>query len=379
VDFPLDAEVYCTEGVCGRSTTIIVNPTTEKVTHIGVRDADQAHTEYLVPVDMVASTTATSIHLSCTRAKLVGLEQFIETEYIEVWTPYYADELGYSYSGPQMVAVEHKLLPPGTLAVSRGMIVEATDGYVGTVDQLIVDPTSGQVTHFVLSKGHIWDEANVTLAVSHVDRVEGDTVYLRLNKESIELTPAVQARRLYSKEEINVMSIELVVVTFDDEDKAGKARQALQALNKKGIAEIRNMAVLVKEQDGKVKFTEAADVDARQGTLFGAVAGGLIGLLGGPAGVVIGAAAGAATGRVAAGKIDRGFSDEYLEHLQEQLKPGSSALVTLVEEASVEKLAEALASLNGQLARQPLTDEVVEQLLNQSASETGEDSPNKTV
>jgi len=328
---------------------------------------------------MVASTTAKSIQLRCTRDELAEMEQFIETEYVEVWTPYYADELGYSYTGPQMVAVEHKLLPPGTLAVSRGMIVEATDGYVGTVDQLVLESTSGQVTHFVLSKGHIWGETDVTLAVSHVDRVEGDTVYLKLNKESIELTPAVQARRLYSKEEINVMNIELVVVTFNEEDKADKARQALQALSKKDIAEIRNMAVLVKEQDGKVNFREAADVDARQGALFGAIAGGLIGLLGGPAGVVIGAAAGAATGRVAAGKIDRGFSDEYLKHLQEQLKPGSSALVTLVEAASVEKVAEALAGLNGQLARQPLTDEVVEQLLDQGESETGEDFPNKTV
>ena len=43
-------------------------------------------------------------------------------------------------------------------------------------------------------------------------------------------------------------------------------------------------------------FKETGDVDARHGTLFGAVTGGLIGLLGGPAGVILGAAAGAATG-----------------------------------------------------------------------------------
>ncbi len=370
MDLPLDAEVHCVDGPCGRSSTVIVDPATEKVVYIAVRDTSRAHAEYLVPVDLVTSTTTDSIQLSCTCDELVKMEPFIETEYVEVWTPYYADELGYSYTGPEMMEVEHQLVPSGTLAVSQGMVVEATDGYVGTVDDLIVDPTSRRVTHFVLSQGHLWGDVDVTLSLSQVDRVEKSTVFLKLDKESIELMPAVQARRHYSKKEINVLDIELVIVTFDEVDKAVEARRLLKD---KGDIELRNMAVLVKEQDGKPTLKETADADAKQGALFGAVVGGLIGLLGGPAGVVLGAAAGAATGRVTADRIDRGFSDEYLKKVQGALQPGSSALVTLLESKSVDKVTETLADLNGQVVRQQLTDEIVEQLMDQGQAEAGGD------
>jgi uncharacterized membrane protein len=238
---------------------------------------------------------------------------------------------------------------------------------------LIADATSGKITHFVLSKGHLLGDVDVTLSISQIDRVEGSTIYLKLDKESIRMMPAAQARRHYSKKEINVLDIELVAVTFDEADKADEARRILKGLGDQGAIELRNMAVLVKEQDGKTTLKETADVDAKQGALFGAVVGGVIGLLGGPAGVVLGAAAGAATGRVTADKIDRGFSDEYLEQIQGALQPGSSALVTLVEGALIDKVAEALADLNGQLVRQQLTDEIVEQLMEQGESEAGDD------
>jgi uncharacterized membrane protein len=375
MDFPLDAEVHCTDGAFGQSTAIIVEPATEKVVYVAVRDAAEPHPTYLVSVDLVTSTTHNLIHLSCTRDELAKMEPFTETEYVEVWTPYYMDELGYSYTGPQMVAVERQLVPTGTLAVSRGMAVEATDGFVGTTDELVVDPTSGQVTHLVLKKGHLWGEAEVTLSVSQVERVEGSTIFLKVDKESIQVMPSVQARRLYSKEEINVMDIELVVVTFDDAGKADEAQRILKALDKKGATESRNIAVLVKEQDGKATLRETADVDAKQGALFGAITGGLVGLLGGPAGVVLGAAAGAATGRVAADKIDRGFSDEYLKQVQDALQPGTSALVTLIEHEAVDRVVASLKDLDGQLVRQRLTHDLVGQLLADQAEMQAGDNP----
>jgi uncharacterized membrane protein len=196
-----------------------------------------------------------------------------------------------------------------------------------------------------------------------------------MDKESIQVMPSVQARRLYSKEEINVMDIELVVVTFDDVGKADEAQQILKALEKKGTTETRNIAVLVKEQDGKTALRETADVDAKRGALFGAITGGLVGLLGGPAGVVLGAAAGAATGRVAADKIDRGFSDEYLKRVQDALQPGTSALVTLIEHEAVGRVAASLKDLDGQFVRQRLTHDLVGQLLADQAEPQAGDDP----
>jgi len=135
----------------------------------------------------------------------------------------------------------------------------------------------------------------------------------------------------------------------------------LQALSKAENIEIRDMATIVKEADDKVKIKEADDVDAQHGALFGAITGGLIGLLGGPIGAVVGAAAGAAAGGVAADRIDRGFSDMYLDKLQSTLQSGSSALVTMVEQSLIEKVTTALADLGGEVVEQKLTDDVVSQ------------------
>jgi uncharacterized membrane protein/sporulation protein YlmC with PRC-barrel domain len=364
MNFPLDADVQCTDGPGGVSTTIIVDPASETVTHIAVRDPEQVHTEYLVPIDQIGETTTNSIQLNCTQAELKQMQQFIETEFVDMPTSYYSGgmAMGYGYTGPEVVVVEHELIPEGKIAIRRGMSVEATDGYIGTVDELVVDQTSGQVTQVVLQKGHFRGETNVSLPITQIEKADEYTIYLKLDKASIEVMPVVQIRRLYSKNELNELDIALLIITFTELNKADQAREILAALSKAEDIEIRDMAVIIKESDDKVKVKEAEDVDARQGALFGAITGGLIGLLGGPIGVVVGAAAGAATGGVAADKIDRGFSDRYLDKLQSMMQPGNSALITMVEASLVEKVTTALAELNGEVIEQKLTDDVISQV-----------------
>ncbi|MEE8389364.1 MAG: DUF1269 domain-containing protein [Anaerolineae bacterium] len=156
--------------------------------------------------------------------------------------------------------------------------------------------------------------------------------------------------------------ISLLVYAYNEQDKAAQVLKALEELDKTGIIAVLNAAVLSMDKDGKVKWRETEDVDAKRGAIFGAIAGGLVGLLGGPAGVIVGAAAGAATGGVAAHKIDMGFSDEYLKEIQSSLKPDSSAIIALVEHEWVEKVIQELEEFEGQLFRQALKADIAAQL-----------------
>ena len=52
MDIPIGAEVECVDGITGRSTQIILNPLTEKVTHIVVQDGFMG-AERLVPIDLI--------------------------------------------------------------------------------------------------------------------------------------------------------------------------------------------------------------------------------------------------------------------------------------------------------------------------------------
>lgn len=156
------------------------------------------------------------------------------------------------------------------------------------------------------------------------------------------------------------MNVELIVVVFDKADKAAQALEDVRALERSRVIRVTNAAVLANE-DGKVSIKEAEDVDAKHGALFGAITGGLLGLSAGPAGVIVGAAAGAATGGLAAQGIDMGFPNADLDDLRDALQPNSSALVLLIENRWVEKVAEDLAYLEGKLYRHALKAEVVAQ------------------
>jgi uncharacterized membrane protein len=158
------------------------------------------------------------------------------------------------------------------------------------------------------------------------------------------------------------MNTELVVTMFDGEDTASAAFEALRRLEQNGDIAILDAATLVKHGDGTSEVKDTQDVDTRHGAYFGVITGALIGLVGGPAGALIGSVAGGATGAASASVIDFGFPKADLQALDDQLAPGSSALVVLIEETWLDKLDGALASFAGQSTRRSLHGELAGRL-----------------
>jgi hypothetical protein len=72
MEFPLNVDVHCSDGHCGRSTHIILNPTTEQITHLVVKSKAQPAVERLVSVKLVANTAAEVVLLSCTKEEFAG-------------------------------------------------------------------------------------------------------------------------------------------------------------------------------------------------------------------------------------------------------------------------------------------------------------------
>jgi hypothetical protein len=202
MDIPLNAEVRCADGLCGRSTYVIVNPVTRKVTHVVVEERAFPHTEYLAPLELVAESTPTLIRLSCTARDLIALDSFVDVEFVP-GEPFSDDDYAgeevflWPYALPDAGGIpeEHERIPPGELAVRRGVRVEATDGHVGRVDEFLVDPESELITHLILREGHLWGQKDVTIPVSQIGRIDEDTVHLKLGREQIEALPAIRVRR----------------------------------------------------------------------------------------------------------------------------------------------------------------------------------------
>lgn len=151
--------------------------------------------------------------------------------------------------------------------------------------------------------------------------------------------------------------LELLVASFDGENKAADVLKKLKTLNRKQEIHLVNAAVLAKNARGKFRMYETEDVNTAQGAVFGAITGGLLGLLGGPAGVVMGAAAGAAVGGVAASQLDMGFENDTLAAFESSLLDDSSALIVLVEHRWADQLDQALQTFSDDLFRHALNEE----------------------
>ena len=199
--FPLDVDVHCADGLCGRSTHIILNPVTEQVSHIVVKEDQPPGVERLVSVKLVASTAAEVILLSCTKDIFAKLESFNQPNFIYTDVPQHATDPSLTLLWPFVVPVKRivddkvRRIPPGELAVRRGARVRATDGWVGRVDEFIVGPISGNITHLVLREGHPWKEKDITIPVDQIEHIKENTVYLKIDKNTIASMPGVAVKR----------------------------------------------------------------------------------------------------------------------------------------------------------------------------------------
>lgn len=367
ISVPLNARVYCQDGLGGIATGVIVDPRVHKVTHFIVRaNLSSGDIQVLVSLDRVRETSSNEVYLSCTLTELTSMEPFIKKQFIETGFTAYDNS---SYYTPQVftpaesgyLAVEEEHVPESELAIHRGAIVEGQDGQVGEVGEFLIEPTTGDITHLVLKRGHLWGKKVVALPVSTVQHIAGDTVYLKIGKQAVGKLPAIPVRRTW--EEVSIEDVELLIAVFGNESTGQKALNEMRKLDRHDDLDILNAALAVKGGDGRTHIYETGDVYPRRGAFFGAVAGGLFGLLGGPVGMVVGALAGAFTGHAVAGKIDMGFSESYLKELKLSLEPGTSAVVALVENKWVATLVETLSQHDAKIFRHTIPDEAVTRIL----------------
>jgi len=187
MDIPVNAQVECVDGPCGHSAGVIVNPANQQITHLIFKLHGDLR---LAPVAQIVEASPTVIHLRCTKDELTHMDLFIEREYVMIipdasmWAP-----------EPQVVSIPHRRVPKDELAIERGSRVEATDGQVGKVDELLVDPQDKHITHLVLREGHLWGQRDVTIPALQIDHIEDDTVFLKLDKHAVASLPAVPVRK----------------------------------------------------------------------------------------------------------------------------------------------------------------------------------------
>ena len=212
MEIPLNAQVECTDGPCGQSVCVLVNPVSDQVTHIVVKEESPSESELMVPVDLINETISGTILLKISKTEFEKLNSFTKATIIQEKVP---DQV-YGYAGgmygmgsyyylPYVTpdrtiseTVEIPQLPPGELAVQRGMRINATDGPIGKVDEFVVNPASGHISHMVMREGHLWGRRDVIIPVSAIQTTEDGEVYLTLDKHQVEALPVFSLHRRWA-------------------------------------------------------------------------------------------------------------------------------------------------------------------------------------
>ena len=183
-----NAEVYCTDGFYGHVICIILNPTTEQITHVAVQQEGLFSHMWLVSMSHIVTGTPDRIQLDVSKMELEkDMPPFIKTEYLESGLPdiLYTTDMMWPHliANLEMQTIEHENIPLHELAVHSGAVVEAKNGRIGHLENFIVNPDDKHVSQIVVRTGHWFVHTRLAIPVSAIDHFEEDKIYLSMTKE----------------------------------------------------------------------------------------------------------------------------------------------------------------------------------------------------
>ena len=200
--FKMGDQVVASDGECGELARVVIDPVAQALTHLVVAPKHHPGLGRLVPVDLVEAVEADRIRLRCSTARFRELDESDDIQFLPADTDqwgYGSHALMWPYFGlgmPSSGSGHHEpilvdRLPVGEVEVHRGDQVHASDGWIGSVQGLVIDPTDHHVTHVLLHQGHLWGSKQVAIPIGTASRL-GEEIRLALTKQQVQELPPVE-------------------------------------------------------------------------------------------------------------------------------------------------------------------------------------------
>jgi uncharacterized protein YrrD len=206
-----DAKIVTANGEeIGRLERVVIDPGSQRVTHIVIRKGTLFTEDKVVPIDMIDTADEEEVRLRDEAVDPELLPSYEVEEYIPLeaepgsassswgyvptfyWYPPLgqAPPLGHPGYGIPPYAVEtERNVPDYTVSLKEGADVISADGEkVGDVSQVMVDPDSEKVTHFLISEGMFFKDKKL-IPVHWVAEVAEDEVHLAVDSALMERLP----------------------------------------------------------------------------------------------------------------------------------------------------------------------------------------------
>jgi sporulation protein YlmC with PRC-barrel domain len=206
----LDCAVTCTDGAFGELADVIIDPGTQRVTHLVVQPPEHHHLARLMPISRArrGGPADAGIVLECTVSEVNQLPPIHESNYVRLserpaperdsdigiedglmLPP--TESLGAGAIGTEAIEVDPYVtlsfdrVPKGTVEIRRHSAVTSSDGHhVGHVVGFVLDDQD-QIARLVLEHGHLWGKHELEVPSGSIDRIQTDEVVLTLSKDEV--------------------------------------------------------------------------------------------------------------------------------------------------------------------------------------------------
>jgi uncharacterized protein YrrD len=200
VDLPINAKVYAGDTVCGHSVALVMNPTTDEVTHVAVKLNGIASRKVILPVESISQSSKDEIRFDLDCEELSSRREFVRTEFVEAPMPQEVAGgalLYWPFVIPEVkrIPIEVETIPVDELAIHPGVDVMSLDGKVGKVDEFLIDPVNDRISHIVMHEGHLFGKQDVLIPISSVSEIGEHFVRVELDKQQIEALPEIPVHR----------------------------------------------------------------------------------------------------------------------------------------------------------------------------------------
>ena len=198
--------VVGSDGYRGEVLALVIDPAARTVTHLVVEPHGRSGLARLVPLDLadladLAGTPPGQVRLRCTEAEFMNLEAAEETlaEFVpgypgpvQLLPPGWRDADEPTADGGTILRIPEKetidVVPPGEVEEHHGDHVHATDGDIGGLRGLRIDPGSRRVTHVLVREGHVWGHQDVDIPAEMVAGF-GDGIRLSVTRQQVRDLP----------------------------------------------------------------------------------------------------------------------------------------------------------------------------------------------
>jgi len=193
----IGSDAVCSDGYRGEVRAAVIDPAARTLTHIVVEPKGRQGLARLVPLDLVEAAPD-QVRLRCTEAEFKNLDAAEET--VAEFVPGYPDPVqllppgwrgaggGPTVEGGTIPRINEQetvdVVPPGEVEEHGGDHVHATDGDVGRLHALRVNPSTGQITHVLVKEGPVWHRHDAAIPFDQVTGFD-DGIRLSLTRQQV--------------------------------------------------------------------------------------------------------------------------------------------------------------------------------------------------